>query len=37
MLKDGNAYIAYDSTDELTQQKQEQESNGKYSFRYDKN
>ncbi len=37
MLEDGTAYIAFDSTDELTQQKQEQEASGKFSFRYNKN
>ncbi len=36
MLKEGTAYIAFDSTDELTQQKQEQEESGKFSFRYNK-
>ena len=36
MLKEGTAYIAFDSTDELTQQKQEQEASGKFSFRYNK-
>jgi glutamyl/glutaminyl-tRNA synthetase len=37
MLKDGTAYIAFDSTEELTQQKHEQELLGKFSFRYNKN
>ena len=37
MLRNGNAYKAFDTTDELIKQKEEQESLGKFSFRYNKN
>lgn len=37
MIKDGNAYIAYDNSKELEKQKNEQEQRGITSFRYDRN
>lgn len=36
LVKSGNAYKAYDTTEELKKQRDEQESNGKFSFRYNK-
>ncbi|MBD5423141.1 MAG: glutamate--tRNA ligase [Mycoplasma sp.] len=37
MLEDGKAYIAFDSSEELEEQRMEQEKNGIASFRYDRN
>lgn len=37
LLKEGKAYKAYDSSEELTLQREEQEKRGIHSFRYDKN
>lgn len=37
LLESGHAYKAYDTSDELSTQRNEQEIAGKYSFRYDKN
>lgn len=37
MIEEGIAYIAYDSSEELEQQKKEQEKSGIFSFRYDRN
>lgn len=36
LVKSGKAYKAYDTTEELKKQRDEQESNGKFSFRYNK-
>ncbi|MDK2819282.1 MAG: glutamate--tRNA ligase [Mycoplasmataceae bacterium] len=36
MLEDGTAYKAFDTTDELLLQKEEQEKKGQFSFRYDR-
>ena len=36
MLEEGVAYKAYDTSDEITKQKEEQEANGVFSFRYDR-
>ena len=37
MIKDGSAYIAYDTSEELEKQRLEQEMKGIASFRYDRN
>ena len=37
LVKNNKAYKAYDSSEELTAQREEQTKAGKYSFRYDKN
>ena len=37
MIRDGNAYIAYDTSEELEKQRNEQEAKGITSFRYDRN
>ncbi len=37
LLKNGHAYKAYDNSEELTKQKEAQEANNIFSFRYDKN
>ncbi|MCP4336935.1 MAG: glutamate--tRNA ligase [Mycoplasma sp.] len=37
LLEKGYAYKSYDNSDEISKQKLEQESNGIFSFRYDKN
>ncbi len=36
LMSNGHAYKAYDSSEELTKQKAEQEKNGVFSFRYDR-
>ncbi|MBN3534439.1 glutamate--tRNA ligase [Mycoplasma procyoni] len=37
LIKENKAYIAYDTSEEIQQQKEEQEKKGIFSFRYDRN